>query len=162
MKIFELKLSAKLPHKLSWKMNIKCLGMTPHLMPATPIFEKHCFFKNGPENVAKVENLKFFLHSWYQFYRAFQWYFACFDIFVSCWQTMGFWLGVDTNLLQTVCLQITKTIVLIKDVSRTEFISFWVFCGSETSRDIKMKTSFKRCIDLQECVAQKLGLPCPI
>ena len=27
MKIFELKLSAKLPHKLSWKMNIKCLGM---------------------------------------------------------------------------------------------------------------------------------------
>ena len=60
MKIFELKLSAKLPHKLSWKMNIKCLGMTPHLMPATPIFEKHYFFKNGPKNVTKVENLKFF------------------------------------------------------------------------------------------------------
>ena len=60
MKIFELKLSAKLPHKLSWKMNIKCLGMTPHLMPATPIFEKHYFFKNGPKNVTKVENLNFF------------------------------------------------------------------------------------------------------
>ena len=60
MKIFELKLSAKLPHKLSWKMNIKCLGMTPHLMPATPIFEKHYFFKNGPKGVTKVENLNFF------------------------------------------------------------------------------------------------------
>ena len=45
---------------------------------------------------------KFFLHSWYQFYRAFRWYFACFDIFISFWQTKGFWLGVDTNLLQTV------------------------------------------------------------
>ena len=58
MKIFELKFSAKLPHKLSWKMNIKCLGITPHLMPATPIFEKHYFFKNGPKKVTKVENFK--------------------------------------------------------------------------------------------------------
>ena len=36
---FELKLTAKLPHKLSWKMNVKCLGLTPHLMPAMPIFD---------------------------------------------------------------------------------------------------------------------------
>ena len=57
---FWMKLSAKLPHKLSWKMNIKCLGMTPHLMPPTPIFEKHCFFKNGPKKCNKSWKFEIF------------------------------------------------------------------------------------------------------
>ena len=33
-------------------------GHGPHLMPAPPIFQKYYFFKNGPKNLTKVENLK--------------------------------------------------------------------------------------------------------
>ena len=33
----------------------------PHLMPATPIFPKHWFFKKGPKNQQILKNSKFFL-----------------------------------------------------------------------------------------------------
>ena len=45
------------------------------LMPAIPIFQKHCFFK---KILQILENSKFFLHFLLQFYRAFQWYIVCF------------------------------------------------------------------------------------
>ena len=38
----------------------KVFGHEPPFDSATPIFEKHYFFKNGPKNVTKVENLNFF------------------------------------------------------------------------------------------------------
>ena len=50
------------------------------LMPATPIFQKHCFFKKSPKNLTNFRKFKFFLHFLLQFYRAFQWYIVCFHI----------------------------------------------------------------------------------
>ena len=52
------------------------------LMPATPIFQKHCFFKKCPKNLTNFgkfeKNFGFFL----QFYRTFQWYILCFHTFI--------------------------------------------------------------------------------
>ena len=49
-----------------------------YLMPATPIFQKHCFFKKCPKNLTNFGKFKIFLHFLLQFYRAFQWYIVCF------------------------------------------------------------------------------------
>ena len=35
-------------------------GHGPYFMPSTPIFLKHQFSENGPKNLTKVENFKFF------------------------------------------------------------------------------------------------------
>ena len=52
------------------------------LMPATPIFQKHCFFKKCPKNLTNFGKFQiFFLHFLLQFYRAFQWYIICFHTF---------------------------------------------------------------------------------
>ena len=48
------------------------------LMPAMPIFQKHCFFKKCPKNLTNFGKFQFFLHFLLQFYRAFQWYIVCF------------------------------------------------------------------------------------
>ena len=48
------------------------------LMPATPIFQKHYFFKKCPKNLTNFSKFKFFLYFLLQFYRAFQWYIVCF------------------------------------------------------------------------------------
>ena len=54
-------------------------GRGNRLMPATPIFQKHCFFKKCPKNLTNFGKFKiFFLHFLLQFYRAFQWYIVCF------------------------------------------------------------------------------------
>ena len=41
-------------------------GLGPRFMPATPIFLKHQFSKNGPKNLTKVENFKFLLFLLYR------------------------------------------------------------------------------------------------
>ena len=54
------------------------------LMPATPIFQKHCFFKKCPKNLTNFGKFQiFFLHLLLQFYSAFQWYIICFHTFSS-------------------------------------------------------------------------------
>ena len=54
------------------------------LMPATPIFQKHCFFKKCPKNLTNFGKFKkFFLHFLLQFYRAFQWYIVCFHTLIG-------------------------------------------------------------------------------
>ena len=47
-------------------------------MPATPIFQKHCFFKKCPKNLTNFRKVKIFFSFLLQFYRAFQWYIVCF------------------------------------------------------------------------------------
>ena len=42
------------------KNECKLGGHGPRFMPATPIFQKHCFFKNGLKMLTKVENFNFF------------------------------------------------------------------------------------------------------
>ena len=64
----------KLNEETLLKISIKIL----HLFQKLPIFQKHDFFKNGPKNLPKVEKLKFFCIHGTHFYRAFQWYIACF------------------------------------------------------------------------------------
>ena len=53
------------------------------LMPAMPIFQKHCFFKKCPKNLTNFGKFKFFLHFLLQFYRAFQWYIVCFHTLIG-------------------------------------------------------------------------------
>ena len=48
------------------------------LMPAMPISQKQCFFKNCPKNLTNFGKFKFFLYFLLQFYRAFQWCIICF------------------------------------------------------------------------------------
>ena len=74
----------------------------PHLMPATPIFPKHWFFKKGPKNQQILKNSKFFLHFWWQFYRAFQWYIVCFHTFSGCWYTEGNVFAIKSHPATTV------------------------------------------------------------
>ena len=47
----------------------------------------------------KIQN--FFLHFWWQFYRAFQWYIVCFHTFSGCWYTEGN-VNVKSHLHTTV------------------------------------------------------------
>ena len=54
-------------------------GLGNCLMPATPMFQKHGFFKKCPKNLTNFGKFQFFLlHFLLQFYRAFQWYIVCF------------------------------------------------------------------------------------
>ena len=60
------------------------------LMPTTPIFQKHCFFKKYPKNITNFEKFKnFFLHFLLKFYRAFKWYIVCFHTLSNIWYTKG-------------------------------------------------------------------------
>ena len=47
------------------------------------------FFKNGPKNLTKVENFNFLPICWSLFYRAFQWYIACFITLHVSWEIKG-------------------------------------------------------------------------
>ena len=44
---------------------------------------------------------KFFLHFWWQFYRAFQWYIVCFHTFSGCWYTEGNVFAVKSHSATT-------------------------------------------------------------
>ena len=48
----------------------------------------------------KIQN--FFLHFWWQFYRAFQWYIVCFHTFSGCWYTEGNVFAVKSHPATTV------------------------------------------------------------
>ena len=48
----------------------------------------------------KIQN--FFLHFWWQFYRAFQWYIVCFHTFSGCWYTEGNVFAVKSHPHTTV------------------------------------------------------------
>ncbi len=53
---FWVKLSVNLLHQVSWQINTKWLGvLTVWYLPHP--FQKHNFFKNGPQNLTKVESL---------------------------------------------------------------------------------------------------------
>ena len=47
----------------SMKNECKMGGHGPRFKPAMPIFQKHCFFKNGPKTLTKVENADTFSSS---------------------------------------------------------------------------------------------------
>ncbi len=86
------------------KNECKMGGHGPSFMPATPIFQKHCFLKNCPKMVTKVENFKLFLCILGKdFIGHFQWYTVCFDTSSS--------LEIDGNV-RVVKLHSNRTVLL--------------------------------------------------
>ena len=59
------------------------------LVSNLPIFQNYWFFEKGPKNQQILKNSNFFLHFWWQFYKAFQWCIVCFHTFSGCWYTEG-------------------------------------------------------------------------
>ena len=49
-----------------------------------PFSKTTAFSKKRPKNQQILKNSKTFLHFWWQFYRAFQWYIVCFHTFSGC------------------------------------------------------------------------------
>ena len=77
------------------------------LVSNLPIFQNYCFFKKGPKNQQILKNSNFFLHFWWQFYRAFQWYIVCFHTFSGCWYTEGNVFAVKSQPATTVTFALT-------------------------------------------------------
>ena len=47
-------------HETWWRRFAESFTQKFSSVSKLPIFQKHCFFKNGPKNLAKVENFNFF------------------------------------------------------------------------------------------------------
>ena len=74
----------------------------PRLMPAMPIFQKHCFFKKRPKNqkILKIpRNVFAFLVA---FLQGFLWYLVCFHNVIGCRKTEGNVFAVKSHPHTTV------------------------------------------------------------